>query len=280
MRVGEFSANILVGDKELEEYEVTVDASGTQATCWVASEVGKKFTVRWKCHSQKRLIENAGRVRLDGTPCGGMIMGCGCLGQKDTAHFSSISRGTMERDFVFSNLQLSDDEALLGRPVSKHLGEISVDILHGTAGPRRVDMEERLPSLLDHSDKKHERMVKKLSSHCVGFGQQRTIQRKQVSGFIPNNSPPVIFTFKYRPIAILQANGIAPRHEDISQGATPEKDSTAVLEKIHLLENELKRLRDQVLDNTTEGPQIKRIKKECGVSEKRPIISGEVIDLT
>ena len=125
MRVGEFSANILVGDKELEEYEVTVDASGTQVTCWVASEVGKvyaplcstnppevlisfkKFTVRWKCHSRKRLIENAGRVRLDGTPCGGMIMGCGCLGQKDTAHFSSISRGTMERDFVFSNLQLS-----------------------------------------------------------------------------------------------------------------------------------------------------------------------------
>jgi len=47
-----------------------------------------------------------------------------------------------------------------------------------------------------------------------------------------------------------------------------------------LKENELKRLRDQVLDNTTEGPKIKRIKKEHDVSEKRPIMPGEIIDLT
>jgi len=97
MHVGEYFANILVDDKELEEYEVTVDAGGTQATCWVASEVGKvyaplfstnapevltsfkKFTVQWKCHSQERLIQNGGEVRLDGTYCGGKIMSVGTL---------------------------------------------------------------------------------------------------------------------------------------------------------------------------------------------------------
>ena len=31
----------------------------------------------------------------------------GYLGQDDTIHFSSIFGGTMERDFVFSNLQLT-----------------------------------------------------------------------------------------------------------------------------------------------------------------------------
>lgn len=279
MRVGEYSANIFVDDKELEEYEVTVDATGTQATCWVASEVGKKFAVQWKWHAQTRLIDSKGTVMLDGTPCRGKIIRRGYLGQNDTAHKSSIWHGTMERDFVFSNLQLSDDEALLGLPVSKHLGEISVKIRHGAAGRRQLDMEE-MPNLLSHTEKKHERMVKKLSSHCVGFGQQRIVQRRVVCHFTPNNSPPIIFTFKYRPIAILQANGIVPRHEDISQkDATPEHD-TAVLGRIQLLENELKRLRDQVLDGKIEGPNIKRIKKEHDVSEKRPIISGEVIDLT
>jgi len=129
MRVWEYTASILVDGKELEEYEVTVDATGTQATCWVASEIGKvyaplfsanapevltsfkKFTVQWKCHAQTRLIESSGGVMLDGTPCGGKVIKRGHLGQGDTVHMSSISRGTMERDFVFSNLQLSGTPA-------------------------------------------------------------------------------------------------------------------------------------------------------------------------
>ncbi|KIM68514.1 hypothetical protein SCLCIDRAFT_7191 [Scleroderma citrinum Foug A] len=280
MRVGEYTARILVDGKELEEYEVTVDASETQATCWVASEVGKKFTVQWKCHFPTRLLESSGYVTLDGTECGGKYIRCGLLGKNDTANISSISCGTMERDFIFSSLQLSDDEALFGRAVSKQLGEISVKILHGAVGPPRYDMSE-LPSLLSHSDKKHEKMVKKLSSHCVGFGQQRTTQRRMVADFIPNSSPPIIFTFKYRPIAILQANGIAPRHEGAPpKDVTPENDTIARRERIRLLEDELKRLRDQAPDDTAEGPKAKRIKKEHGVSEKRPIISEEVIDLT
>lgn len=129
MRVGEYTARILVDGKELEEYEVTVDASETQATCWVASEVGKvyaplfstdafevlisfkKFTVQWKCHFPTRLLESSGYVTLDGTECGGKYMRCGLLGKNDTANISSISCGTMERDFIFSSLQLSGTPA-------------------------------------------------------------------------------------------------------------------------------------------------------------------------
>ena len=65
------------------------------------------------------------------------------------------------------SLREQDDEAFLGRSVSKNFGEISLEIQHGVIGSSWLDMSE-LPSLLDHSDKKHERTVKKLSSHCVG----------------------------------------------------------------------------------------------------------------
>ena len=41
MRVGDYTASIVVDEKELEEYKVTLDLSTTAATCWVASEVGK-----------------------------------------------------------------------------------------------------------------------------------------------------------------------------------------------------------------------------------------------
>ena len=59
-----------------------------------------------------RSVERSDAVVLDGTLCGGRIMGRGCLGQGDTIHFSSISSGTTERDVMFSNLQLS------GTPIS------------------------------------------------------------------------------------------------------------------------------------------------------------------
>ena len=214
----------------------------------------------------------------------------------------------------------------MGRSVSTNFGEILLRIEHGEKGSSHPDMTE-LPSLLDHSNKRHERTVKKLSSHCVGsdqrylvlpifshrnlysFGQQRSIPRESICDFTPNNIPPITFTFKYRPIGthywalclhipdllaeILQANGVAPRPEPVSKEATSENDTTAVFDRIHLLEvrvtlssmwvqddrseqNELRRLRDQVSGETQE-PKAKRIKRE---NDAKPIISGEVIDLT
>ena len=45
MRVGDYTASIVVDGKALEEYEVTLDSSSTAATCWVASEVGKVYAL-------------------------------------------------------------------------------------------------------------------------------------------------------------------------------------------------------------------------------------------
>ena len=140
--------------------------------------------MRWKYHSTTLLVDHNGTVILDGTNCGGFVVDRGHLGQDNTTNFSSIACGTMECDLMFSNLQLTgtlaaflrsspqlenkDDEALLGRPVSKNFGEILLKIGQGEIGSSCPDMEELPSLLLDLPDKRHERTVKKLSSHCVG----------------------------------------------------------------------------------------------------------------
>ena len=45
MRVGDYTASIVVDGKALEEYEFTLNPSATAATCWVASEVGKVYAL-------------------------------------------------------------------------------------------------------------------------------------------------------------------------------------------------------------------------------------------
>ena len=53
-------------------------------------------------------MDHNGRVVLDGTDCGAIVVSRGRVGQDgNTTDFSSIVGGTMERDFMFSNLQLT-----------------------------------------------------------------------------------------------------------------------------------------------------------------------------
>ena len=89
-------------------------------------------------------------------------------------------------------------------------------------------------------------------SNLHSSGQQRSVPRKTVCQFSPNDIPLITFTFKYRPIgthgpvlclhtldllvAILQAMGVAPRPEEVLKEATPEDDTTAVSDRIRLLE--------------------------------------------
>lgn len=132
MYLGDFSAHVVVEGKELEEYEDTMSNGGKRATCWIASEAGKKFSVKWECHSLKRL-SNRGKLILDGIMCGSLVLSKNHLHRGD---FGGIHLGTKERDLLFCDLQLTDDEALLGKSVSNQLGEITLRIDRG-----RVDQE-------------------------------------------------------------------------------------------------------------------------------------------
>ncbi|KAI5998711.1 hypothetical protein EDD15DRAFT_188759 [Pisolithus albus] len=281
MRLGDFSARVVVEREKLKEYEVTVDSSGTQATCWIGSEVGKNFSVKWRRHSISGLASQ-GIVTVDGIGCSSDKLFPG--DNKHTASCSGMVYGTTKRDLMFCDLQLSDDEALLGKSVSSHLGEITLCISFGSFHWERRRGERTGSPLTSHANTYHEKSVKKLTSHCVGFGPERQRDLPPMHWkFRPNQDPPLKFIFKYRPIGILQANGIAPRPAPVVATAVSDdpsgtqKSQRGVLERIALLENELKRLRSEV-DDESEDRKPKRIKKEC--VEKRPIVHGEIIDLT
>ncbi|KAI6110383.1 hypothetical protein EDD16DRAFT_1810360 [Pisolithus croceorrhizus] len=227
MHLGDFCAHVVVEDEGLDEYEVTINSSGTQATCWIGSEAGKVF----KC---------------------------------------------------LTNVQ--DDEALLGKSVSNNLGEITLCIVHGTLCWEHRVVWGTGPQLASPTNTYHEKSMKKLTTHCVKFGSGQKYNLNPMTWKVmPNQDPPLKFIFKYRPIGILQANGIAPQpmptipttlSDNISSA---QKTQSGVLERIALLENELKHLHSEVCDKV-EDQKPKHIKREC--VENHLVIHGEIIDLT
>ncbi|KAI6099630.1 hypothetical protein F5141DRAFT_388977 [Pisolithus sp. B1] len=240
MRLGDFSAHVVVEKEELKEYEVTVNSSGTQATCWIGSEAGKKFSVNWRRHSINGLASR-GCVTVDGITCGRKTSLP--TDNKDTASCSAMVRGTTRRDLMFCNLQLSDDEALLGKAVPSYLGEITLHIVCGTFRQKRRRVQGTSLQLTSHANTYHEKSVKKLTTHCVGFGPERKRSSPTVHWTVtPNQDPPLEFIFKYRPIGILQANGIAPRPAPSIPTTLSDNTSDAlktqsgVIERIALLE--------------------------------------------
>lgn len=277
MRLGDFSAQVVVDEKELKEYEVAIDNTGTQATCWIASEAGKKFHVKWTRHSTKCDLSTQGCLYVDGIVCCRTALLA--ADEEDTSWCSQMVRGPTERDLMFCNLQLSDDEALLGQSVSSRLGEIDLCIVSGTHYWEVRRTQGTGSQCTSHTNTFHEKSVKKMTAHCVGFGPARKCDYMPWY-LVPNQDPPLKFIFKYRPIGILQANGIAPRPAPATVAEGPsgaQKTQSGVEERIALLENELKRLRNEVGDESGDR-KAKRIKKER--VEKRPIVHGEIIDLT
>ncbi|KAF9223810.1 hypothetical protein BS17DRAFT_781226 [Gyrodon lividus] len=296
MQLGDFTAHVIVDEKELEEYDVVID-NATKVTCWIASEEGKKFRVKWQCHAQTRLMGASGDVMVDGISCGRHRMHPGLMGVGDTKSLSSIIYDTKERDLMFSRLRLSDDDALLHKEVSKDLGNISLTISHGmlVKSPRR-----RLRTELCMPDDKFHEKSKKATVHRVGFGPEREREHlpKFLHRLIPSGDPPLVFVFKYRPLDVLQANGIAPKPDSASSSSrheiklneckikTQDDAYTEDIKPVELdgriqsLENELKRLRS-LQTGTSEDRKKKRVKKEePGVGKRPTFAPGEVIDLT
>ncbi|KAF8126957.1 hypothetical protein EV363DRAFT_1433833 [Boletus edulis] len=298
MQLGAFTANIIVDGKALEEYDVTSE-SPTRVTCWVASEEGKPFAVQWKCHEERRIAGSQGSVYVDGTGCGNVLKYPGTLGDgSTTATLSSLIRATSMQDLMFARVQLSDDDALLNKKIHKDLGEISLVIVRGEIKTVRENhhADDVMP-FNNNNEELHERS-KKATVHCVGFGPQKARKRSRyICRLIRNSLPKIDFVFKYRPLSVLQANGIAPRpaSADVDaglennddernvgapNGSVPEDIKPAQLNgRIRNLENELKRLRDlQASDSEDRKP--KRIKTESREGRRPLIVPGEIIDLT
>ncbi|KAJ8586986.1 hypothetical protein M405DRAFT_935014 [Rhizopogon salebrosus TDB-379] len=297
MILGDFSASVFIGDQELAEYDVTLSSTSTEnrITCWIASEEGKKFGVRWKCLAQQ-FSGICSRVSVDGVRCRAHVLRPGWVGAKERTH---LSNDYVTRNFMFSQLELTDDDSMLDSQDSNTIGQIVVEITLGKYKETEVVKHRKSNrSLPVREGKVHERS-KKACSHRVVFGEEvpRSVPCYGSTSrtIIPDGSLATVFVFKYTRLDILQAMGVAPStskepiNEDtkdwcnddeieIIDGPFEASLSKDVKPKIRRLERELRRLRAQQV-NSSEDRKPSRIKLECG-SSRRQYTSHEVLDLT
>ncbi|KAH7904244.1 hypothetical protein BJ138DRAFT_946286 [Hygrophoropsis aurantiaca] len=221
MRLGDFSAGILVDGVELEECDITIEppplspphlnTAEKKTTCWIASAENKKFTIQWKCHSETRELAYSGRIYVDGVRCKSNIMLRGRLGQHDTIRRTNISDSRVRRDLMFSRVEDTGEDVSLntGTPLvdDDDAGEIVIKIVAGCVGKTRVSTkpreslcpDARTMKVREGSGSRATDMAAAI--HCISLAE--AVPRTTVpttSGFTRNKHPPTVFVFKYRPL--------------------------------------------------------------------------------
>ncbi|KAJ7614126.1 hypothetical protein FB45DRAFT_802683 [Roridomyces roridus] len=283
MQLGQFSASVSVDGVTLSEYAPEYSADGTEATRWIPSQNDKCFRVQWSNDNASKSLLISGRLNVDGIKCPGKRMA-----PKDPRRptFSQASRDSVptsaatRRPLMFSKQALTDDDEYLNASISPHLGTIRLQMIHVKkkghttlrTGATRKDYKKQIL---------HEKS-KKAVGHAVQFGAEfrSMLNTRSKSKTIKKL---VTFIFKYRPIELLRADGVAPRPVEEERAPptevldlTMDTEEDAAEAKIKELEAQLEELKK----NQKRVKQEPSVKKEIK-TESQPVFQpGEVIDLT
>ncbi|KAK0466193.1 uncharacterized protein EV420DRAFT_1510466, partial [Desarmillaria tabescens] len=280
VRFASVSAWISVDDVPLPEFGEEVFNADRKVACWIPSETGKRFCINWKYEDSFRVDFATGWVYTDGKFVAGRVSG---PGRNDVCVTGVCTSAVTVRPIMFTSLELTDDEELLHNSTLSELGEIKIDIWYVQ---KLASIPFRAPDF-GEVGKIHERS-KKAITHCAKAGDEIPTTKPQTFSDVKKVNHLVTFTFRYRPLGILQANDIAPPPEptpasrkraasphdvvDISDDDSDQEDNSSRIAK---LEEELIQLRKR--DAKRVRPE-KRIKREVKLEPN--ITSGEVIDLT
>ncbi|KAK1226656.1 hypothetical protein PQX77_010368 [Marasmius sp. AFHP31] len=271
--------------------ELSAEASGVLGntiTCWIPSEEGKSFSI----HIRDNLVSKPTIIEyfIDGNRCGGAII----RGQAPRSGFIDGFRVNPEhvRPFMFSRVVTTDDDddaGILGASTgcSQDTGEIKIVIRHAMmlSETARQPQSKLAPSQQTFNEKS-----KKGIDHQTGFGAPK-VRRARFTHARAVGDPIVTFCFKYRPLAMLQANGIASapaaNHadnkkrrrplsppKDPAAAATHDIDRDSDSEELTRLEAELEELRRKRSQKRVKVEHESEVK--CERSQEGP----EVIDLT
>ncbi|KAJ7162068.1 hypothetical protein C8R46DRAFT_1193867 [Mycena filopes] len=191
----ELSAWITVDGQGLPEYDVQISEDEKTVTCWVPSEAGKKFSVCFKASSFSHAIE--GSLTLDGNSCSSAFL------RRHSWQFPAeqdgVTDGTTLKPFMFSALELTDDDSFLDSSSSHpDLGVIQLTIAPVVIRPLRgppLDISSQTLAEL----KLHERS-KKLATQQIGLASPFFL------AIVKSTSP--------LPRDVLRAKGIAPQLKD------------------------------------------------------------------
>ncbi|KAL5501034.1 hypothetical protein ACEPAH_9421 [Sanghuangporus vaninii] len=224
--------------KILEEYQAGPDPEDNMVyTCWVASEAGKRFTVHWES-LVKSDGDNKGVVFVDGVEVNFHV---NTMASNKGGASSGVKTATGElRPYSFSNVILTDDDIYLGIEQSTNadeLGNITLKIypVHTYYKPvyyrQRHHHPRQKPEVTLYDGAIHE-STKKICDHRITLGEAIPFGHPWSNG--PRSrklvceprdhkdaAPYVVFRFKYRPRAYLQAQGIIP--SPTCAEATPRK---------------------------------------------------------
>ncbi|KAF9260063.1 hypothetical protein L218DRAFT_907660 [Marasmius fiardii PR-910] len=203
-RVNDFSACITVDGSALNEYDVQIDEETRTVTCWIASEAGKAYVVRW--HDLYFRSATSGDVVVDGYDCGGFVISetsRELSGYQDGIYTSS----TTMTPFTFSQVQTSDDQALLSAPTAPDVGLVTLKIHNVQIVARGLPWRD---TPAPESKTYHEK-TKKGMNHQTSFQRSVTVPVTTSISTEIIGEPVAVFHFRYRPLAILQAQEIVPR---------------------------------------------------------------------
>ncbi|TFK36686.1 hypothetical protein BDQ12DRAFT_736772 [Crucibulum laeve] len=300
LKLGTLSACIKMDGKELTEYGVDCSADGKQATCWIPSEVGKQFSVYWK--DSERVVGKSSKIVVDGIACNGGHLHRTCDRPKqDSREIKGVATSSSkEKPFKFAMQELTDEEEFLNMNVSAGLAQITLvihDAKMGGIKPYKRSKQPKFPT----PRKIHER-AKKGVQHAVELGDE--IARHPANFLRDIHTICVVgtFTFRYRPLSLLRASGIAPpekptglrqcafeRERKVAPsevldltGDDPVEEVVAsariraLREELYALENQENRKRKRVKDEETDVEK----KRKAEVKRERLIASDTILDLT
>ncbi|KAM6490617.1 hypothetical protein JOM56_013960 [Amanita muscaria] len=271
---GTINACINVDGTSLPEYGVQTNEGEREVTCWIPSE---NFSVSWDTTNLS--IDTVGSLVLDGRYVGGVIALKNSTTRTEFAN--ERTSPTTCRDFSFAPIKYTDDDGYLDVP-TPDVGYIQLTVWRIELG--KIDTHRKLNDAPNAT--LHERS-KKLGAHCVHFGEVRNITP---TTFYNTEKIEVLarFVFRYRPIDMLRANGIAPplpRQEPVrsaSQGRKRKDLDTS--EEIEIKDDPDEDIEERVarLKKELEDLESRRAKKrKVKVENREPtFVDNEVIDLT
>ncbi|KZP16393.1 hypothetical protein FIBSPDRAFT_1047492 [Athelia psychrophila] len=185
-----FEAWISSGNDEIPCYGIENREDGKEVTCWIASEEGKEFTVHWTRPVHLSQGYMGARLEVDGTTASGIVMR---EGEAPSTIYSSkgfVTSTTTIRPYLFGSMNFTGARRCFSgyRAIDK-TRKYWVDALAngGIATSHRV----------------------KLGAEMKSLGVSETILMRRL-----DQQPVVAFTFKYRPLDVLQAYGILPIQVD------------------------------------------------------------------
>ncbi|KAJ7854144.1 hypothetical protein B0H14DRAFT_2756821 [Mycena olivaceomarginata] len=261
----EYSAWMTIDGEDAVEYDVQTSKNKKKVTCWIASELGKKFSISWRNSSPSSSVDVMGYLTVDGIYCGGSVLFGTAV--PETMREDGVYDGNVLRPFMFSSVKLTDDDAFLGSS-HKKLGLIKLQL-----GPVEVTDEDSNLRVASFSNFTIHERAKKGVTQQITLAEPEVLEDDDEDGFDPVDTEPcgpdiVQFCFKYRSIDVLRANGIAPRLKRRASTENPHaQNPNDLAEEAKILRERLRAVEAQLQEQEMKP----RVKNE---------FDGAVIDLT